>query len=111
MYSRKSPPCIDKKDKRYPKYKEQFKETGVWPDETWNLDYCIAQFLAPRLDLMAQTMHSFPPELTFKQWKKILIDTAKSCRLYVKDEDVNNSWEERIKIQDFLGKYFSHLWD
>lgn len=110
MYKRKSPACIDKKDSRYPKHKSFYKETGVWPDETWNLDCRIAEFLAPRLEIMAETIGSPPVGMTLKKWKKLLKEAAKSCRSFVKGGEFNEDADSRLNIQEFLGKHFFNLW-
>jgi hypothetical protein len=77
MYSRKTPAYIDEKDPRYSKHKKVFEENGIWPDELWNLDSRIAEFLGPRLKMMAENCGSFPHTLTAKTISTAKISTKR----------------------------------
>lgn len=110
-YTCSHPAFIKKSDKRYKEYRDIKHETGVWPDEVWNLDCQLAKFLAPRLELMAKRIIGHPHDTSMKEWKKLLRDTAKYCRDYIECHDINREYKCRTKIAEFLGKHFHNLWD
>jgi len=106
--------------KRNSKLQKELKTNGFDSSETWSLDNTIAKFTLPRLKYFRKNLHSYPPGLTIKKWKKIIDSMIFSL------EEVANEYEsaEFLSIKDMktynkklskglknFGLYFSNLWD
>ena len=64
---------LKKDDKRYESYVSFKERHGFSPDECWNLDDTLAEFLLPRLRYFRNNTRGYPSQIkTFKQWTDIL---------------------------------------
>jgi len=119
----RTPLICEPDDKRYQEHMEELNRTGISPDETWNLDVTMAEFILPRLKLFKKLTNVFPSELqelypndedkAVEAWNKILDEMIYSF------EKISQRWEIDIdknqwdKINDGLEKFASwyhHLW-
>ena len=107
------PMLIGRSDKRYEEYREIQKETGVSPDETWNLDETIAMFVLPRLKMFRNDTIGYPCELkSIEEWHGILDRMIDSFGLMCEqktsyEEDEQSRIEEGL---DLFRKWFHALW-
>ena len=106
------------KDKRYKEFCEKLEETGISPDELWNLDTTIVRFIIPRLKLFRELMEkrgSHPGSLdSNEQWLDMLDKMILGFRTYISENFDVPSGEEKKRIDegfDLFNKYFGNLWD
>ena len=112
------------------KYKMQRLERGFDDTETWNLDYTLAKFLAPRLRRFIEVHTGVPAwfisnektqEESRQEWLDILNEILWCCEHYDtyeyednffdKSREEQNAIEERFtKGFELLGKYWKCLW-
>ena len=97
-------------------------KNGWCPEDTWNLDWYLARVISETTKYLAKTTHGFPPELTFKRWKRVLKTISEGINApYRLDESVNNmgkyneqskiAYEKQKKALELFVKYFNFLWD
>lgn len=91
-------------------------------EEIWNLDATITQFIIPRLQFFKDNISSYPSQLSFEKWKKILRYMIMFFRVRKSDNDSFWSTRKYIKIAQmkynvyrkgkyYFYKYFENLWD
>lgn len=104
------------------------KKYGFSNVELWNLDITIALFVYPRLVKFREDAHTFPGNMTFKEWQEILDKMILAFRRIIEDDcgyDLKTGGEylgydnnEYQKIQEeikegleLFGKYLRSLWN
>jgi len=94
------------------KYQKHLKEHGWDITETWDLSSTISMFILPRLKAFKEDTISYPSELTYKKWIKILSKIIKAFEIYIEDDyDLNDKKKKQINTGlDLFRKYFFHLW-
>ena len=89
------------------------KETGICPDEIWSLNYSIAVFIIPRLELFIKQTIGIPsPFKTLDEWKTVLRKMLYSMKKIASGE-IPFSEKENPKFWkglDLFHKYFLALW-
>ena len=89
------------------------KETGICPDELWNLDSSIAVFIVPRLKLFIEQTIAYPGSLnSMEKWKRILRKILYSMKKIANgnipfSEKEDKKFFEGMKL---FGEYFLALW-
>lgn len=102
---------VDKKDQRYDDYKKVQKETGVSPDETWNLDTTIAMFILPRIRMFKQQTIGVPCDFkSMDEWHAELDKMIVAFELLSGEECIDDRQEKIDKGLDAFRKYFQALW-
>jgi hypothetical protein len=97
---------------------------GWCPEDTWNLDIYLSKVISETTGYLSRTIHGFPPELTFKKWKKILNKISKDVRAVedfenlIDDQDCKElerlatiAYKKRKQALELFVKYFNNLWD
>lgn len=111
---------VDKNDDRYKRFKKIKEETGISPDETWNLYENICEFLIPRLILFRKQVkkHGCYPSFckSNEEWVNILSNIIWSFK-YINDDKFEFDEKKRKKINqklnkgfDLFNKCFCNLW-
>lgn len=91
-------------------------------EEIWNMDITISQFIIPRLQFFKDNISSYPSQLTFKKWKKILRYMIMFFRIKKSENDSFLYKKSYIKFSQmkynayrkgkyYFYKYFDNLWD
>src|SRR5574343_104314 len=89
-------------------YSQFKKKHGFSPDECWNLDSTLANFLLPRLKYFRKKTFGFPSSLkTIEKWKATLDDMiwtfeeiSKGCEMSYKFKKKYKTVEEALKEYD-----------
>lgn len=90
--------------------------TRGWDDsDTWNLDTTAAKFLLPRLRRFKELNDGHPCDISFEEWERIIDEITWLLEKSIDDDELfeppMNEKVERIrKAEEYLGKYFRHLW-
>ena len=84
--------------------------------ELWNLDINLAKYILPRLKRFKESVHSYPPNITFDEYIRIIDKMIWSFEFIIEDGTRYIPYEEDnfIKCQeglDLFAKYFRDLWD
>lgn len=104
---------LDKKDKRYNKFKKQIKTRGFAGSELWSLDYTIMCFILPRLKQYKKDSPGWPGWCESRQeWEIILQKMIKSLELMVENRNILTKQEEKEITQgwNLFKKHFFSLW-
>ena len=106
------PMCVGRDDGRYAEYREEQKKTGVSPDETWNLDVTIAEFVLPRLKLFKEKTIGVPCCFgTMEEWHAELDRMIRAFELMCDDKAFGSESQKEIDAGlDSFRKYFQALW-
>ena len=106
------PMCVGRDDGRYAEYREEQKKTGVSPDETWNLDVTIAEFVLPRLKLFKEKTIGVPCCFgTMEEWHAELDRMIRAFELMCDDKAFGSESQNEIDAGlDSFRKYFQALW-
>ena len=103
------------------------KKNKIKPEELWDLDITIVEWLLPRMKAFKEQTDGYPGNITWNQWMSILDRIITGLEAYVEeyDWDDNLSTEKNLKLDaDFshirtakfqeamqlLTKHFSNLW-
>ena len=103
---------LEEGDGRLDDYRKYKKRHGFSPDETWNLDTVLAEFIIPRLKAFRKMTIGYPAGLTPRKWSIILGKMQRAFEMYL-DCDVGTDEETMRKINeglDLFRKYFMSLW-
>jgi hypothetical protein len=114
-YKLDRPLLMDRKDERYEDYCKDLEETGISPDEMWSLDYSIAVFTLPRLQLFKKYAKGCCPGgiSSSAEWQRILGKMIKAFRHiakeehYVSEPKVDKAIEEGLEL---FHKHYFALW-
>lgn len=84
--------------------------------DLYSLDIPMSKVIASGVRAFRkQGLHSYPSDLTFKEWKKILKKIEKGFDLYYVDDKVTWGSEENQKLfqeaLELFCKYYQNLWD
>lgn len=102
------------------KYKWQKiqREQGFSPEECWNLDCTIIQFVLPRLKYFAKHTISYPARYSYDTYIKMLNEIVYGFELYLENKYWyvdNPKREEQMQAVDKAFKQFADLfcdlWD
>lgn len=102
---------LPKNDKRRKKYVKQRKKRGFDDTETWSLSCSFARFAIPRLKRFKKLNNGYPPDLTEKQWDRLLDEMIDGFKEVLK-EDMAKDYD-RLKITrglEAFSKYYMALW-
>ena len=97
---------------------------GFWPEEVWNLDVSLAEWLARRLKALAAETKTYPSgyggwmsdELEWKAWTADLIRHARACDLYARRTFLAEGDEAMVLDIDYkealqwVSENYNHLW-
>ena len=104
---------IGRNDGRYGEYRRIQKETGVSPDECWNIDKTFACFMVPRLKMFRDMTCGYPGALSsMEEWHGILDRVIDGLELMSEDRCVYTDGE-RSRIDDALdlfGEWIQGMW-
>lgn len=103
---------------------------GWCPEDTWNLDHYLSRVISESCKYLAETTSGYPPELTYKKWKRILnkiseeiiatdkVDESFSKKLItgIKDveeykKELDKTLKKQKKALELFVRYFCNLWD
>ena len=71
--SKRATRYVNRDDKRYDRYVKYKERHGFSPDECWNLDETLVEFLLPRLRYFRNHTIGYPSSIkTFEEWTAIL---------------------------------------
>ena len=88
---------------------------GWCPEDTWNLDIYLSKVISESVKYLMNKAVSYPHELTFKQWKKILRKISKDIYFdedkIVTEKGQLKAYEKRKQALELFVKYFNFLWD
>ena len=104
---------IPETDERQPIWAKQREERGFDDTELWALDITIVKFILPRLKLFRERLISFPPSITFEEWKSILQKMIDGFEEYERRDEHPLDWDTK-KIDEGMKlfvEYFHDLWD
>lgn len=98
------------------KYFIQRGKRGYSDRDVWNLDYYLAELISNSLKDLEKNRHSYPMNLTDKQWKIVLSDIIFTFEKEkeIKEADVQLTKEELLRYNRgwrLFKKYFRSLWD
>lgn len=90
-------------------------KNGWCPEDTWNLDIYLSKVISETTGYLSRTLHGFPPELTFKKWKKILRKISKDIYFdedkIVTEKAQLKAYKKQKEALELFVKYFNNLWD
>lgn len=94
-------------------YQKIQREKGFNPEECWNLDYTIIDFVLPRLKYFAKHTIGYPADLTPEKWNKILEEIIEGFEIYTNKDWYKRNNDDDAKIEkafDNFHKWFQALW-
>ncbi len=109
--------------KRWLQHRVQKLTKGYSDDETWDLDYTLAEFLLPRLKRFKQLNTGHPMGMTEAEWEQYLDDmiwalqfhqdekNADWLKIHGKDEPPPIELHERAnRGLELIGRHWRDLW-
>lgn len=83
--------------------------------ESWGLDYSIAKFTLPRLQMMRNNSIGYPISLKEAEWNAVLDKIIYSLEMIILDTEEclklpEEVWDDVQKGLDLFGKHFRSLW-
>ncbi len=101
---------FSKYNKRQRKWKRQRRKRGFDDTELWNLDITIAKFIIDRLRIFRKQTHSYPNNLTEKEWDNILKEIIFCFEEFVNNDGLSEEPFNRMKHGlELFKKHFFNL--
>jgi hypothetical protein len=72
------------------KYAYQRVTRGFCDYDAWDLDHYYTELIAASISYMRKNLHSYPPNMTFKEWEDILFEIQEH---FEKANDTNSFYE------------------
>lgn len=103
------------------------KKDKIKPEELWNLDLTIVEWLLPRIKAFKEQTDGYPGDITWDQWMSILDRIITGLEAYTAERDWDNnlSTEKNLEIDkefyhnkriefkeamELLTNHFGNLW-
>jgi len=90
-------------------------KNGWCPEDTWNLDVYLSKVISETTKYLSKHTVSYPHELTFEQWKKILRKISKDIYFdedkIVTEKGQLKAYAKQKEALELFVKYFPNLWD
>lgn len=105
---------IQKRKARKYLYQKVQREQGFSPEECWNLDHTIIDFVLPRLKYFLNHHCGYPIDSSPEQYKKDLQAIIEGFELHQTYEWYNVNSEQvqkEQKAKELFGKLLYDLWD
>lgn len=82
--------------------------------ELYDLNTTIVDFCVPRLKKFRELTCSYPPDITFEEWRDVVLATIiKGFEIYLKKGWYDYTDEDKDTLEkafDYFHKYFPDLW-
>ena len=88
---------------------------GFNVEDTYSIDYAFGKWICPRLRYFKSNTHSFPYNMTEKEWDDILTEMLLGFKLVEDEYDYFDCDKEKVKMinrsLDLFKEHFYNLWD